>query len=310
MLLRQTWERFARVKAAKVDGAWGLHTLTRHLPLDFFVLFSSTASLLGSRGQGNHAAASAFLDGLAHYRRARNLPALSINWGAWSEVGAAARRNVDEHLGRWGVSSIAPDQGLDVLERLLRRNAVQVGVLPVRWSVFLEQFAAGPKPPFLSGLDTESRNDKQPSAEGLQLMARLKEAPPAEQVQLLLAYLSEQAVKILGLDPSCPPDARQPLQELGLDSLMAVELRNRLTMTLGRALPATLLFDRPTLEDLAKYLAREVLALAPPASAEPQPQDQGRERREASAKVEGLCQENMAALLAEELGTLKQRRSR
>ena len=107
-LLRQDWPHFARVMAPKVDGSWILHRLTVGKSLDFFVLFSSTAALLGSPGQGNHAAANSFLDALAYYRQAKGLPALSINWGVWAEVGSAAMRNVGEHVELQGIRDHLP----------------------------------------------------------------------------------------------------------------------------------------------------------------------------------------------------------
>ena len=117
ILLHQNWGRFERVFAPKVQGAWQLHTLTCHLPLDFFVMFSSTASLMGSPGQGNYAAANSFMDVLAHHRRSLGLPATSINWGGWAEIGLAARHRVDERVALQGMGLILPAHGLAILIR-------------------------------------------------------------------------------------------------------------------------------------------------------------------------------------------------
>ena len=119
VLLEQDWARFAGVMAAKVAGAWHLHTLTRDDDLDLFVLFSSVASLLGSPGQGNHAAANAYLDALAHHRRALGLCGLSINWGAWSEIGAAARADRERRIQLQGIDSMTPAEALAALEAAL-----------------------------------------------------------------------------------------------------------------------------------------------------------------------------------------------
>ena len=149
-LSQQSWEHLAKVLEPKLVGAWHLHTLTQHIPLDFFVLFSAGAALLGSPGQANYAAANAFLDGLAHYRRALGLPALSINWGAWSGVGMAAR--LERRLQDNGLGVIAPEQGVRIFEYLLRQSVAQIAVLPIDWHKLARQFAATGIPPLLSDL--------------------------------------------------------------------------------------------------------------------------------------------------------------
>ena len=141
LLAGQNWGRFNRVLRPKVEGAWNLHRLTGHLPLDFFVMFSSMASLFGSPGQSNHSAANAFLDALAHYRRSRGLAALSINWGPWSELGAAAQLGVHNRLRGSGVGGITTAAGLQALERCLASRAVQLGIVDIDWQLFREQFA-------------------------------------------------------------------------------------------------------------------------------------------------------------------------
>src|SRR5436853_7576184 len=134
--------------APKLAGAWNLHTLTRQQPLDYFVLFSSAASMIGSPGQANYAAANAFLDTLAHYRRACGLPAVSINWGPWAEVGlAAAQANLGERMGYRGMGSMTPPQGLAALGRLLQREVAQAAVLPLnlrQWRQYYPKMAASP----------------------------------------------------------------------------------------------------------------------------------------------------------------------
>lgn len=132
-------ERLEKVMAAKVAGAWNLHTLTQNSPLDYFIMFSSAASLLGSPGQANHVAANTFLDTLAKYRHSQNLPALSINWGAWSDIGAAAKRKVGDTMSQRGIGAIAPDEGIEILEYLLTQPITQVGVIPINWSELLTQ---------------------------------------------------------------------------------------------------------------------------------------------------------------------------
>jgi pimeloyl-ACP methyl ester carboxylesterase/acyl carrier protein len=151
LLPEQTWERFETAFAPKVVGAWNLQLLTQHLPLDFFVLFSAGAGLLGSPGQANYAAANSYLDALAQYRRALGLPATTINWGAWTEVGMASRLDARQQrrLAEQGMGSITPDQGVRVLEQILLRGDVQTAVLPIQWPKLLKSLGET-VPPFLS----------------------------------------------------------------------------------------------------------------------------------------------------------------
>ena len=266
-LLRQDWERFARVMAPKVDGSWILHRLTVGKSLDFFVLFSSTAALLGSPGQGNHAAANSFMDALAYFRQARGLPALSINWGVWAEVGSAAARNVGEHVELQGIGTIFPQDGLQILETLLCQEMTQVAVLPVDWSKFMRAYPFGRIPRWLSNLASSETQDSPvparqlPQAAAENFRTRLAKTPPNQQFDLLISFVSDSVIKVLGLDAGELIDLQKPLNEMGLDSLMAVELRNLLSTGLGveRILPASLVFDYPTVEAIAGYLSRLLL---------------------------------------------------
>lgn len=271
-LLGQNWSRFDTVFAPKVVGTWHLHRLTYHLPLDFFVMFSSVASLIGSPGQGNHAAANTFMDMLAYYRRAQGLPALSINWGAWSEIGAAVEHDVIGRIDIQGVGVIPPQDGLRVLERLMQGRAAQIGVMPVVWSKFLRRFASGSEPRFFAELANETRQQQVATISPVSqtesqpdILRRLAEAAPAKHHTIVVAFVQEQAARVLELGSPRAISERIPLSEMGLDSLMAVELRNRLSSGLGlkRTLPATLVFDYPTVEAIATFLAQEALNLKP-----------------------------------------------
>ena len=227
LLLQQNWDRFSRVMAPKVTGAWHLHTLTRQCSLDFFLLFSSAASLLGSPGQANHAAANAFLDALAHHRRAEGLPGLSINWSAWAEVGAAAERKVAERIKTKGIGAIAPLQGLQALERLLSQSSSQVGVIPIDWPAFMAEAASIP---FFSDFKPAAAASVLKQPEFLQEYAA---AAPHRRPGILLAHVRSQVAKVLGLSPSKAIDLQHGFFELGMDSLTAVELRNRLQASLA-----------------------------------------------------------------------------
>ena len=303
VLVQQTWERFANVLAPKVAGTWHLHTLSQGMPLDFFVLFSSAVSILGSPGQGNHAAACAFEDAFAHYRRALGLPALSINWGPWAEIGAATRRNVNERLRTQGFQAIAPRQGLKIFEELLGRELTQIAVISADWPRYFGSLPDRSRSEFFSDLETLARSRRPPEPPSAPpkpaLLRRLNEAPPNSRRKLLLEFVRSQAIKLLGLDPTQPLDDRQPLSDLGLDSLMAVELRSLLSaeLELNRSLPATLVFDYPSTSALTDYLAEEVLALGPggPRSA---PRDAAKDERSADLldRIERLTDEEVDRL--------------
>jgi acyl transferase domain-containing protein/NADP-dependent 3-hydroxy acid dehydrogenase YdfG len=303
-LIRQEWDAFGRVLAPKVDGAWLLHTLTLDTPLDFFVMFSSVAALLGSPGQASHAAANAFLDMLAHRRRAEGRPALSIGWGVWSEVGSAAARGMAERLAERGVGAIDPASGLRILEHLMATDAPYAAVQPVDWQRFAagtppalwlaEVVRSGPAPASrtvpLRGIDTRS-----PAADGPSFRERLQAAPSADRPALLFDQVHEQVARVIGLRAGEAIDPRQPLNDLGVDSLMAVELRNRLGVALGltRALPATLVFDHPTLHALTDYLGRELLPTGAAAGAAGE-----RGTGDVLEQIEGLSDEEVERLFA------------
>ncbi|HLO89367.1 MAG TPA: SDR family NAD(P)-dependent oxidoreductase [Nostocaceae cyanobacterium] len=260
VLLQQNWERFTRVLAPKVDGAWNLHKLTLHLPLDFFVIFSSVAALLGPLGQANHAAANAFLDALAHYRLAAGLPALSINWGIWDEIGAAAKRKAGERMATQGIGTIKPQQGLQVLEQVFQQPSAQVGVMPINWQQWRQFQSKVVNPPLLAQLIQEQAEIQQQEEEqGKVSLTKnaLLAAEPQERRQLLESYLHEQVARILRM-PISKLDVQQPLTNLGLDSLMAIELKNQVENNLEVLIPVTKLLEGPSITQLAEELFQQV----------------------------------------------------
>lgn len=274
LLLQQNWDRFATVKAPKIDGAWHLHTLTQQIPLDFFVLFSAGAALLGSSGQVNYAAANAYMDGLAHLRRAQGLPAMSINWGAWAEVGMAA--SLDERTrAQWraaGVGMLPPAEGAAAFFELLSSAPAQVGVLPIDWARMAQRGEGMVKRPFFSRLlaSYTAVTETKSSAAQNNLRSKLEDAPADERRDVLQSYVQEQVMRVLGLNQGQTLDVNQGLTDVGMDSLMAVELSNRLQVAAGQTLPTTLAFEYPTITALTDFLAEEVLALA---AVEPEPEE-------------------------------------
>jgi acyl transferase domain-containing protein/acyl carrier protein/short-subunit dehydrogenase len=256
-------ERFRKVMAPKAVGAWNLHVLTRGAPLDFFVLYSSAISLLGSPGQANYAAGNAFLDALAHLRRAQGLPALSVNWGPFSEVGLAAER-VDrgERLADRGLGSLTPRQGVEVLGRLLGGQDVQVGVMPLdlrRWIEFHPTAATAPR--LAAGLAEpgSGANDRgQAAGQGeSDVLASRRQAAPGQRRALVEGFVREQVSQVLRL-PVSRIDPTAPLARLGLESLMGLELRNRLQMALGLQLSTTLLWTYTNVASLGQFLEQQL----------------------------------------------------
>ena len=239
LLLQLDAAAMSKVLRPKMVGGWLLHRLLRDAPLDFFVVFSSAGSLIGQPGQGNYAAANAFLDALAHHRRAQGLPALSINWGAWAELGFAETeggRSLTRRLALLGIRSMPPKRALEVMDRLLREDATQVVALPVNWSKYHEFYPAGTEPPLLSDLANEEAAGPSQTVHPGEKRSAILDAAPAERAQLLQSYVTEQVARVLGLSPS-QLDIQQPLTNLGLDSLMAVELKNRISADLGVNVP-------------------------------------------------------------------------
>ena len=303
VMVGQEWEAFRRTLTAKLDGTWNLHRLTRDTQLDFFVLFSSISALLGSPGQGNHAAANAFVDSVAHFRRGRGLPALSINWGAWEDIGAAAVHGVADRIAGQGMGSFSPADGLRALEMLMASNPVQVAVMPVDWAVFGRQFGGGRLRATLMAelMPAEAPRPMAaaPSAEPAEERS-VRDAPVAVRDALLRERLRALAARVLGLDSPATLDPDRPLQELGLDSLMAVELRNVMKAALGldKAPSATVVFDYPTVNALAEYV-RGVFGWSVPV-----PEDNGRPPQGGNAldDVEQLSEEEAGRMLAARLG--------
>ncbi|WP_304116540.1 type I polyketide synthase [Mycolicibacterium bacteremicum] len=254
LIAAQTWDSMQRVLTAKVLGAYHLHLATAGRPLDFFVLFSSMTSVLGTAGQANYAAGNAFMDGLANYRRSLGMPALSINWGAFSEVGMAARESgrLLATMQSRGMDPITPDEGAQAFTTLTSGHLSQVAVLPTNWAKYLQS-----TPDHLRvTLGKLDRSGARRSAAGRSAID-LSTATAAT----VAALIAGEIRKLLYLEEDHPLDEQAPLEELGLDSLMAVELRNILSRRLGLTLSATLLFDYPALAPLAEHLAYDHLGI-------------------------------------------------
>jgi NADPH:quinone reductase-like Zn-dependent oxidoreductase/acyl carrier protein len=299
LLSQMDWEKFREPQRAKVEGSLALHRLSSNSPLDFFVLYSSIASVTGGVGQANHAAANSFEDALARTRRTQGLPAISINWGAWSELGAAVRDpELERRRSRTGLKTISVREGFTLLEKILRANYPQVIAARVDWDTYafqshhpaarLSNIAEMAHKP----LSTARPSSKQTPDRSAQLAS----------LDGVREHIHQLAIRILGFAAHRHIEPKQPLQELGLDSLMAVEFRNALATSLGQPLPSTLLFNYPAIEDIAQYVAAEVLKLVP-AVPKPGPNDAAPTGLALVGEIEDLSDEEVERLLAERTAT-------
>ncbi|MFE3639110.1 KR domain-containing protein, partial [Streptomyces sp. NPDC059168] len=262
-----TPERFATVLAPKADAALTLHELTRDLDLSAFVLFSGVAGTLGDAGQGNYAAANAYLDALAEQRHADGLAATSVAWGRWGDSGLAAGGAIGERLDRGGVPAMAPRSAIGALQQILDRAEAAVAVADIQWERFAPGYTAVRRSPFLADLP-EVRQLAGATAAGGEaggehspaeaLRARLAVMPQAEQALAVLELVRSHAATALGHPTTDEVGAGRAFKELGFDSLIALELRNRLNAATGLRLPATLVFDHPTPAVLAEFLRAEI----------------------------------------------------
>ncbi|MDY7007684.1 MAG: type I polyketide synthase [Cyanobacteriota bacterium] len=260
LLRNMDWQQFTKVMAPKVQGTWYLHRQTKDLELDFFVCFSSMTSMLGNSGQGNYAAANGFMDALANYRRGLGLPGLSINWGAWATGGMAARLGT-QHQSRIdssGIRTIDPEEGMVALGNLLSGPQSQVGVFPVNWSKFLTRVPGVEKMPLLSGFVSAQPSLSQKST----FIEKLEAKAIPERMELLTAHIRSMLAQILGIQNGQKIGMTESFfDDLGLDSLMAVELKNHIESSLNVSLSSTLLFDYPVLKKLVNYLANDVIPM-------------------------------------------------
>jgi acyl carrier protein len=283
-------------------GGWLLQKLLKDTQLDFFVCFSSAASLFGSAGQGNYAAAGAFLDALAYHLRASGRPALSIDWGAVSETGFGATPEglkVHEYWESHGIQRITPKQVLAALDQLIPQNISQLGVIKLDWHLlhqFYPQMADLPLVTYLAaearGASTDAGTTGQEESTIIQALLHVAEE---ERRQLLETYFREQVAAVLRL-PAAKLDVQQSLTALGLDSLMAIELKNRVELELGVRIPIITFLQGPSIaeftsqvfDQLAEVLSTKSLVAATP--------DQGGQENDGIALVD---QTNAEQLLAE-----------
>ncbi len=246
--LNLTRERLEGVFHAKIHGAWNLHQASLKQPLDFFILFSSNAAWFGAAGQGNYAASNLFLDSLAHHRKAQGLPALTVNWGPIGDVGYLARNPaVASWLEQGGSKLITSAQAMQALEKALRLNPTQVAIFNADWSLLLKNMGGKPVARF-EALLTSSREDGETG------LHHLHNLDPDERREALHPVVLAQVARVLGTQPQ-KIDPSSSLMDLGLDSLMSLQLRNWVKGTLNVTLAASALASQPSVDRLVAVLS-------------------------------------------------------
>ncbi|MEI7864136.1 MAG: SDR family NAD(P)-dependent oxidoreductase [Chthoniobacterales bacterium] len=265
-LANLTPERFRSVLTPKALGGWLLHEQTKSMPLDAFVMFSSASSIFGNPGQGNYSAANALLDSLAHHRRALGLPGLAVNWGVLGGEGYVARNEkVAEFLARQGTEALAPAEVTALLETFLDAGVAQMAALRVDWTKWRQSFRGLQENPLLERVFASGIESEEALGKSSDWRARIEAVAPAEREAMVVQALQEIVGSVLRVKPeSLRPD--QPLTDLGLDSLMGVEIENLIESSVGVALPPASLMRARTIGQIASMLSGH---LGAPATANP-----------------------------------------
>ncbi|MCX7569419.1 type I polyketide synthase [Tumebacillus sp. DT12] len=258
MLLSMTADEYASVLRPKVQGAWNLHTQFHDAPLDFFILFSSVASLIVSPGQGNYAAGNEFLNALARYRHALGKPALSINWGPWGEVGMANDLDLIEFFAKRGNYPITNAKGLEAFGHVMGHSKPQVMVSPLVWNVACQtNYPLGEFPAMLDDVYAQSAQQQakeEPETGKENIRESLQnESDPVLRQELLEAYVKDSVSHVLLLNREQLVND-EPLTSMGLDSMLALELRSRLEKTFGVSVPVVELLRGVSVKEISHSL--------------------------------------------------------
>jgi acyl transferase domain-containing protein/acyl carrier protein len=307
-------EAFQRMCHAKALGGWVIHQLTLKEELDFFVLFSSTTALWGVAGLGHYAAANQALDLLAQWRREHGLRALSVNWGTWQEMRLTDETEKEKFI-QAGLHPMPGTQALAAMEHLVSTNRTSAAIASIDWNALRAVYEARRARPLFAEMRTQPRaeNDattfrKSTSADP-EIYLQLQNASPARRRDILIAHLRSQASSILGFDLAREIELEQGLFDMGMDSLMAVELRGRLERSLGVPLPSTLTFNYPSINALTGYLLGEVLLQL---DSQPTPENTAPIHSAAAVKAEsvdqppdGLSEDEISILLMAKLEQMK-----
>lgn len=308
VLLQFTQARWNAVLHGKARGARVLDALTQHIALDFFVLYSAAGLYLGGLGQGPYAAANAELDALAASLRSRGVPALSVSWGRWPDAGMAVAvtgRGTDGWAER-GLLWLDPARAFAQMARLLRDGASHALIVAVNWERMLARLPQGLERDFFRAVTPAARRAAVPATRTrpTAIADTWHAAPSTQWPSLVQTHVLSRARQVLGVDDDFMIAPARALKDVGLDSLMAVELRNVLTRSLGRSLPATLLFDYPSLDALTGFLVKTLSLVPEQSMAATAPLAQ--HTADAHADIAALSDEDADAMLLAELNSLSE----
>ena len=305
---QMTWQQFTKVTAPKVTGTWNLHKLTKDIPLDFFVCFSSLASVLGSPGQSNYAAANAFMDAVAQYRQNLGLPGLSINWGPWANVGIAARMGAQQQgrLQSQGLQGIQTEQGLQALEEVLATDEAQIAIFNIDWPHLLSQFGQM-TPAFLSEIASQHplQGKANQGPKQRELLEQMKVATTDQRQRLMVDYLIGVVAKVLRRGKNDLPDPEEGFFNLGMDSLMALDFGQMIQVDLGITLSSTSTFEYPNIQALAEYL-EEIIPKVDEKEAEYETDDTAIDAESLITEISQLSEDKMDEAIDEALTQLYQ----
>jgi len=282
---------------AKIEGSWLLHKHSDGLPLDFFVLFSSATGLFGASRLGHYAASNLFLDLLASRRREKGLPGLSINWGAWDEIRLLGTNRGE--VGRFGLKPMPADLALQAMSHLVVDGSSQRMVADVDWELLREAFATRGRSKLFERLPEKVPHERKPDTEDPLWIERLEQVTPEERRDLLAGLVAKETRHVLGLTGDDTLDPDRGLFDLGMDSLMSVQLKERLQRSINRSLPATLTFTYPTVNALTEFLLIQVLNLSGAAEVASRS-----ETIQAADTLSELSEDEIKDLLSEELSSL------
>jgi acyl transferase domain-containing protein/acyl carrier protein len=303
-------ERLGEMMGGKARGALLLDEFSRGMELDFFVMFSSTTSLWGASGLAHYAAANQVLDALAHRRHHEHLPGVSINWGTWEEMRVAGEKE-KKTFRQAGLNPIPVNRALALLGRHLDCRKPQICIADVNWQRLLDVYEARKKRPLFSRVTPAAASPSAPAAphQGGDLKRALEAASTERWTEILTTHLKGIVRQVLHIESDDPVITDRGLFEMGMDSLMAVELKGRLEKETGLSLPSTLTFNYPTIDDLTGFLMDQLAPckdpLVPKVEGQAGTVPKTVPEAETTSDYDALSEDQLSALLTEKLERLK-----